>query len=145
MAKALFCKECGARLSERVTIRSGKDPAAPKLQYADKEPLTERGIAYKSYEPQMRSGTSKPDPLEFVPQIWMNPGDLTAGVRDTKRSERLGGCCGLAGMGGPNQVCACGAEVGTLRSDCWTAHVFIPEPGTTEWAEAGDEPEQGGT
>lgn len=31
------------------------------------------------------------------------------------------GCCGLDGLDGPNQACAaCGALVGTARTDCWT-------------------------
>jgi len=39
--------------------------------------------------------------------------------------RRLAGCCGLDGCDGPNQLCACGAEVATEKSDCWMPHSLI--------------------
>ena len=133
--KALFCTACGAQLTEALAIRSGKDPKVARPEPSVGQPLTPRGKAYKSYEPIERSYAEAPAPLEFVPQYWLNPGDLGDPVRMTKRRDRLGGCCGVAGTNGPNQLCSCGAEVGTLRADCWAPHVFIPEPGATEWRE----------
>ena len=143
MKQMLVCNACGAHLTGALVVLSGKDPSVPLPEPVDREPLTPQGTAYKSYEPMVRSYGETKEPLEFVPQYWVNPEDLCEGVRLTKRWERLNGCCGLDGMGGPNQLCACGAEVGTLRSDCWTPLVFIPEPKTTRWTriEDWDEPQ----
>jgi hypothetical protein len=135
MKKALFCTGCGAQLTGALSISSGKDPKVPALEPRDRQPLTPRGRAYKSYQPMLRTYSGEPGPLEFVPQYWLNPGDLGGNVKRTKRLERLQGCCGEAGIYGPNRLCRCGAEIGTLRDDCWTPHVFIPEPGATEWRE----------
>lgn len=48
-------------------------------------------------------------------------------VRDHADTRRLAGCCGLDGCDGPNQVCACGVEVATAKSDCWMPHALIFE------------------
>jgi hypothetical protein len=50
---------------------------------------------------------------------------------------RLNGCCGLDGLDGPNQLCACGAEVATEKSDCWMAHALIFEDGAVELVDGG--------
>ena len=120
---------------ERLTYRIGKDPKVAKPEWRDRLPLTPAGEAYKSYEPIERSYDSEPALLEFVPQYWVNPADLGDSVKVTKRTDRLSGCCGEAGTDGPNRICRCGAEIGTYRSDCWTPHVFIPNPGATDWRE----------
>ena len=133
MEKALFCQACGAQLTRPLLLRSGKDPSVSKPVHADRQPLTPAGEAYKSYEPIMRSFGDEPATLEFTPQHWLNPADLTEAVGATGTTDRLSGCCGVAGIDGPNQVCRCGAEIGTLQDDCWTAKVFIPEPAATEW------------
>ena len=133
MEKALFCLACDAKLTRSLVLRSGKDPSVSKPIFLDREPLTQSGEVYKSYEPITRSFDETPAPLEFTPQYWLNPADLTDSVRFTKNGDRLSGCCGPAGSDGPNQVCRCGAEVGTLQDDCWTSKVFIPEPSATEW------------
>jgi hypothetical protein len=135
MKQLLICKACGARLTAPLMIQSGKDPSVPHPEHKDREPLTQEGVAFKSYGPIERSFGKVPTPLEFVPQIWVNPNDLTEVVRLTKNRSRLNGCCGLDGADGPNQLCNCGAEIGTLKTDCWTARVFVAEPGTTEWME----------
>lgn len=88
---------------------------------------------YKSYSPILRSYGSEPAPLDFVPQFWLHPDDLLPTVRPTKDVHRLGGCCGIAGQSGPNQLCGCGAEIGTLQDDCFTPRIFIPEPDATRW------------
>ena len=133
MPIALFCNACGAQLTEPLTLRSGKDPSVPPPKVEAELSLSARGEVHKSYEPIERSYGSEPAALEFTPQYWVNPDDLTDRVLLTKRKKRLGGCCGLAGTDGPNQICRCGAEVGTLKTDCWTPHVFIPVPGNTDW------------
>ena len=133
MNMALFCGACGVQLTPPLAILSGKDPAVTAPEHKDQMPLTQRGTAFKSYEPLRRTLGEKTDPLEFVPQVWVNPEDLLDVVRLTKDGRRLNGCCGLDGCGGPNQLCVFGAEIGTLMSDCWTPHVFVAEPGTTVW------------
>lgn len=133
--KMLTCRNCGAELTLPLLILSGKDPSVPPPVFSERQPLTERGVALKSYMPLTRSYADTPAPLEFVPQIWINPDDLTKAVRRTKNRRRLGGCCGMAGNNGPNQVCTCGAEIGTLQADCWTPLVFVAEPDTTLWIE----------
>lgn len=135
MKKALFCTACGSQLTTAVAVRSGKDPKVAKPEWRVRLPLTPRGEAYKSYEPMDRSYDTEPALLEFVPQYWLNPADLGDAVTVTKRGGRLGGCCGEGGTNGPNRDCRCGAEIGTFRDDCWTPHVFIPNPGATEWRE----------
>lgn len=133
--KVLTCNMCNARLTVPLEIRSGKDPSVIHPTQIDRLPLTESGIAFKAYEPIERSYGGKPAALEFVPQYWVNPEDVTEAVRMTKNMLRLNGCCGLDGCDGPNQICECGAEIGTLRTDCWTPTVFIPVPQTTLWIE----------
>jgi hypothetical protein len=135
MKKALFCTACGAQLSAALAIHSGKNPKVAKPEWIDRQPLTPPGEVFKSYEPIERSYAAEPALLEFVPQYWVNPADLGDAVRVTKLSDRLAGCCGESGGNGPNRLCRCGAEIGTLRDDCWTPQVFIPDPGATEWRE----------
>jgi hypothetical protein len=49
--------------------------------------------------------------------------------------KRVAGCCGLDGCDGPNQLCACGAEVATEKSDCWMPHAVIFEPDAVDLGE----------
>ncbi|UKK86148.1 hypothetical protein L7H23_08645 [Sphingopyxis sp. BSN-002] len=135
MKKVLCCSACGARLTHALTIVSSKTPGVVPPEHEDRAPLTPRGAAFKSWEPIERSFADKPASLEYAPQYWLNPDDLDGQVRDTPDARRLNGCCGLDGCDGPNQVCRCGAEVGTLRTDCWTPHVFVPDPANTNWIE----------
>lgn len=133
--KILCCGACEARLTPALTLVSSKAPGVVAPEQEPGKPLVARGIAYKSWEPIERSFGNVPSLLEFVPQYWLNPDDLTDAVRITRNKDRLGGCCGLGGLGGPNQICRCGAEVGTLRTDCWTPHLFVPDPANTNWIE----------
>jgi hypothetical protein len=100
-------------------------------------PLSEPGVAIKSDVPISRgSNPAKPIPLDFTPQFWLNPIDVVHAVENVADESRLGGCCGSNGLYGLNQRChQCGAEVGTLMEDCWTANVFIPQPCATDWVE----------
>ena len=135
MKKRLICNACGVELTGPLRILSGKDPSVTAPEHVDRAPLTESGVAFKSYDPIMRSFADDPAPLEFTPQYWLNPDDLTDAAGNTQNNRRLSGCCGISGLDGPNQVCRCGAEVGTLQTDCFTPRVFIPEPGGTTWAD----------
>ncbi|MGY4395622.1 hypothetical protein ACVWZA_000783 [Sphingomonas sp. UYAg733] len=135
MNKTLHCTACGAQLTTSLTILSRKDPAVTQPIFEDGKPLSEPGSCFKSYEPIERSLSGDPVPLDFIPQYWLNPDDLTKAVKMTADGRRLNGCCGPAGSNGPNQKCQCGAEVGTLQADCWTSRVFIPQPDTTLWTE----------
>jgi hypothetical protein len=139
--KALTCTACGSALTGPLLVRSGKDPAVPAAEYVDGQPLTEKGTVLKSYEPLLLADWPEPEASGFVPQYWINPEDVSRTVRNTKNKTRLSGCCGPSGTDGLNQICRCGAEVGTLQNDCWTPHVFIPDPGHTSWLECPDQEE----
>jgi hypothetical protein len=49
-------------------------------------------------------------------------------VRYHTDRRRLIGCCGPSGLHGLNQVCSCGCEIGTERSDCIWPHAIYLEP-----------------
>ncbi|GHB86380.1 hypothetical protein GCM10010347_66640 [Streptomyces cirratus] len=58
----------------------------------------------------------------------LNPDDASGVARHPDRG-RLNGCCGLDGLDGPNLVCdACGAEIGTQQSDCWSQQLIALIP-----------------
>lgn len=135
MKEQLICRHCHSILSQPITIADGNKQgiAAPELNLG--QSLTPSGNAYRSYKPYRKSYGQKPDPLDFVPQIWMNREDITE-VESTFDHSRLNGCCGFDGCGGPNIICAqCKTHIGTMMSDCWTPHFFIPDPNNTIWKE----------
>ncbi|MBT2118892.1 hypothetical protein KK141_11295 [Dyella sp. LX-66] len=133
MKMALQCVRCETVLTDALTIVSEKTPGVVQPQHKEGESFIPRGVAFESWEPIERACGDAPSSLEFVPQCWLNPDDLNESVHDTYDARRLNGCCGLDGCDGPNQVCRCGADVGTLRTDCWTPRVFIPDPKGTKW------------
>jgi hypothetical protein len=55
---------------------------------------------------------------------------------DTKRWT---GCCGSDGLNGPNLLCACGREVGTIKSDCWMPYAILLDPDAVQVASEGGE------
>lgn len=138
MEKILFCRQCGAQLTRALSIRSGKDPKVRAPEFQDQAPITQTGVAFNSYQPLVRSYRDKPAPLEFTAQLWINPEDITKSVAWMKNRRRLSGCHGPSGLDGPNQVCRCGAEVGTRQADCFTPAVFVPEPKATELRDASE-------
>lgn len=135
MTKILCCTACEARLTPALTVMSSKAPGIVPPEQVRGKPLIAHGFAFKSWEPIEKSFADEPALLEFVPQHWLNPDDLAQTVGNTRKKDRLSGCCGIAGIGGPNQICGCGAEIGTLRTDCWTPHLFVPDPAHTNWIE----------
>ena len=133
MKMTLQCALCETTLTGALSIVSERTPGAPQPKHKEGEPLTPCGVAFESWEPIERSCGDTPSALEFVPQFWLNPDDLNGSVHNTSDVSRLNSCCGLDGCDGLNQVCRCGAGVGTLRTDCWTPTVFIPDPKGTKW------------
>ncbi|MFB9368296.1 hypothetical protein ACWCYY_29985 [Kitasatospora sp. NPDC001664] len=74
-------------------------------------------------KPVMAPGTFTVD--EAAGCFVLNPDDLP-GAALHPDEDRLDGCCRLDGLNGPNLVCAaCGAEVGTRTSDCWTRNQVL--------------------
>ncbi|MFI6449548.1 hypothetical protein [Kitasatospora sp. NPDC050543] len=68
------------------------------------------------------------DPEPFThPRVPAPPGDIVlnpedaVGLVEHPDEHRSQGCCGPEGLSGSNRLCRCGAEVGTLLADCWTA------------------------
>ncbi len=133
----LICSNCGVALTGAVTLLPPNSAESAGLVFEDAAPMTPAGTVFVSTEPMQWSadGANKP-PLEFAPQHWINPADVDMTVEPVADVRRLNGCCGLDGCDGPNMRCrACGVEVGTRQSDCWTSDVFIAEPGQTHWME----------
>lgn len=135
MRKSLYCNTCRVRLTTPLTIVSGKDPQVAKPMIAYREPVVPQGMGYKAWEATPWLYREPGEPLSFVPQYWLNPADLTDAVQFPKDGAGLEGCCGIGGIGGPNQLCQCKSKIGTLQDDCTTPKVFIPEPDATVWAE----------
>lgn len=98
-----------------------------------------RGTGFKAWEATPWLYRDPGEPLSFVPQYWLNPEDLTDAVRLSRNSSRISGCCGIAGINGPNQLCQCKREIGTIQDDCMMPRVFIPEPDATIWADGDSE------
>lgn len=137
--QSLYCNRCRLRISAPLTILSGKDPAVEEPYVRLGKPLIERGFGYKSWKRMHWFHIAPGHPLDFLPQIWMNPDDLEDRVRDTPESDLLSGCCGPTGMDGPNKVCACKLHVGTLQADCMTPIIFIPDPAAATWRDGSAE------
>jgi hypothetical protein len=126
--KLLACAKCNEPISKLFSIQSSKDPSVAFPALHGGQTVTAQGLAFRSHKPIVQTFKSPKHPLEFSPQLWLNPLDILPIIVATKNLKRLNGCCGWDGMDGPNQVCQCGSEVGTLQNDCWTSHVFIAQP-----------------
>lgn len=136
MLKTLHCTRCQVALSRPVALLSSKAPGVMQPPAVAKQPLLPAGQAFKSWRWLDWFYLEEGHVLAFTPQVWMNLDDLLETVFQTKKIERLGGCCGVSGIDGPTHICRCGSEVGTEQSDCFTPLVFIAQHGTTELRDA---------
>ncbi|MDB4873422.1 MAG: hypothetical protein JWL97_4426 [Gemmatimonadales bacterium] len=57
--------------------------------------------------------------LDPAGSLVVNPDDLADGAVTSTGWDF--GCCGSAGVDGPNRGCRCGQTLGTARTDCWTS------------------------
>lgn len=139
MTKALYCNRCGVRLSVGVTVLSSNDPAVAMPEGEGGKPIVPPGTAFKSWAAVPWLYREPGEPLNITPQYWMHPDDLDADVRLSDDVGRTIGCCGVSGISGPNQLCRCGAEIGSLHEDCFLPHFFIPEPAATTMRDMTDD------
>lgn len=139
---ALFCIDCGTRLTEWLSaIRTPADARAKcDLKCPAGSAPVPKGLALLMEGEVLEDylTTLHNPPAEASPESWVNLDDVLSTVLHTKNCTRLSGCCGLDGVDGPNRVCGCGAEVGTERSDCWTWQVFVANLASTEWKNDAD-------
>ncbi|MFF9178656.1 hypothetical protein [Streptomyces sp. NPDC014793] len=94
-------------------------------------PVTEGAPGHRFVPPLMPRGAYAVSPHTGV--FVLNPADISKVARHPDRG-RLNGCCGLDGLDGPNLVCdACGTEVATQQSDCWSQQLIalVPDAVTT--------------
>lgn len=105
------CKHCNIELTEDLVEVQGTG----QLKEIDGEDFIPRGLFVIS-NGDYYTGTEN--------QIIVNVKDLKNSKNHTNAS-RLNGCCGLDGTDGPNKLCLNGHEIGTEKSDCWTAHSVI--------------------
>lgn len=121
MPELVLCAACGRRLS-RPVVRLAEVPEPRRREGErnghDYDPTLAEG-AY-AVDPFPLATTTESDKVTSVGCLVLNPSDVHA-LRDHPDLRRLSGCCGRDGLDGPNQVCRhCGAEVATLRDDCWS-------------------------
>ncbi|MFD5704210.1 hypothetical protein [Streptomyces lasiicapitis] len=100
-------------------------------------PVTEEAPGHRFLPPLMPQGSYAISP--YCDVFILNPNDITGVTRHPDRG-RLNGCCGLDGLDGPNLVCdACGAEVATQQSDCWSQQLIALIPNSVmaaDWLSA---------
>lgn len=126
----LECNRCRSVLTRVLRVERDDDQASSRIDFVDNKCTIRAGVAHLSNKPIQQGDTL----LDFVPQYWLNPNDLTDQVALTLDTKRLNGCCGYDGCDGPNQICVvCSADIGTLQNDCWTSIQFIVQPETTRW------------
>ena len=122
------CRRCGAALTRglsRVPLASLGEPLAPfEVPPGQDCPSWMPPGAY-AVDPEPFGPPAKPAPP--LGTVLINGADLLD-RRLHPDHHRLKGCCGLDGCDGPNLVCACGAEIATESSDCWTPQVVRLEP-----------------
>ncbi|MEV6956464.1 hypothetical protein [Streptomyces sp. NPDC051183] len=64
--------------------------------------------------------------------VVLHPGDGIGLEGHPDLAMRRGYCCGMDGEWGPNLVCACGAVVATLYSDCYQVQELRLQPDAVE-------------
>ncbi len=122
VASHVVCRRCGTRLSSRVVP---VDPAQLDPHAMGRQPTIAPALVARDPRPVTVwvSGPRDPTPR---PRDDSPPGALVVhpdSTRSLSSSGRDSGCCGSDGCDGPNRSCQrCDAVVGTMRTDCWTAH-----------------------
>lgn len=105
----IHCNSCGLELT----------PPLEPLQYDSQ-------LSFVDEQPMLPAGYFHPSDGEYFTgingELLVAP-ESTANLIQHTDNSRIHGCCGLDGTDGPNQMCANGHEVATLRSDCWHPHV----------------------
>jgi len=109
MRTVIHCRSCRRRLSAVLTAEALADPSSAEPD----EALVPAGSLHRS-DGTVFSGSAD--------CLVINAKDKRRLVR---RSGASTGCCGLDGLDGPNQLCACGAEVATEHSDCRAPHAVV--------------------
>ncbi|MFD4609688.1 hypothetical protein ACFWOT_16620 [Streptomyces sp. NPDC058440] len=103
------------------TCANCRQPLTGDLKEARPQRDTEKRCGHRIAPPRMTRGTYaiSHDASLFI----LHPDDVPGTVPHPDHGRR-NGCCGLDGQDGPNLVCAaCGSEVATEQSDCWTQHL----------------------
>ncbi|MCF8880270.1 hypothetical protein L5876_10625 [Hyphobacterium sp. SN044] len=140
----LRCRQCGTDLTGPVQMQfwSPGPDSVPASWPDDRQTFSGLGVAVRVKQPYVwRHGDGPRPHLGHLPIDFIHPNDLADDVRLTEKQQYRNGCCGLDGCDGPNQLCQCGAEIGTLMTDCWTLYGFVPEPGETYWAVVRPDPD----
>lgn len=129
MRGVFHCKGCGGPITGVIEVRSLKDPSVKRPSLKPQQPVAGYKSRYKSYHP---GDWSKQKVAAPEPTYWLNPDDVKPHSKYI--NGRCMGCCGLAGLDGPNHKCAeCGTEIGTEESDCYTPYIFITETKNVEF------------
>ena len=115
------CRSCKRSLSAPLS----REVDSSATNHADGEPFLPVGSLHIS-DGGYFSGTEGRYFINLADRINMTDHTIVS---------RLAGCCGMAGCDGPNQLCACGSEVATEKSDCWMPHALIFEANVVELVE----------
>ncbi|MFJ6562981.1 hypothetical protein ACIQMV_24570 [Streptomyces sp. NPDC091412] len=103
------------------TCTNCRQPLTGDLKKARPSRDIEKRPGHRVAPPRMARGTYaiSHDASLFI----LHPDDVPGTAPHPDRGRR-NGCCGLDGQDGPNLVCAaCGADVATKQSDCWTQNL----------------------
>lgn len=144
------CRGCRRAVTPTLTERPLPGFASADGWYRrEASPMDGRG---HTTEPMVRMppGTFAVDPDPFGPPylpdessgllvesgpsgtLVLNPGDGLGLQEHPDIRMRRGYCCGTDGEWGPNLVCACGAVVATLTSDCYQVQELRLRPDAVE-------------
>jgi len=104
----LYCRKCNIPITKELELLLDKD----LLSEMDGEPHVPEGF-YTISDGEYFTGSEG--------QMLIYCSDLINCTYHPDKT-RLNGCCGLAGLVGPNRVCINGHEIGTEVSDCWVAN-----------------------
>ncbi|MFB7154728.1 MULTISPECIES: hypothetical protein [Streptomyces] len=144
------CRACHRTVTPPVTERPLPDPDSDDGWYRPEAAATD--VNGHTGEPivRMAPGTFAVDPEPFGPPyvldaasgllvesgpsgtIALNPVDGIGLEAHPDLAMRRGYCCGMDGEWGPNLVCACGAVIATVHSDCYQVQELRLQPDAVE-------------